>query len=335
MKNHQILYLALSLSLGLFLQSCSEKGCTDTTACNFDSVATQDDGSCSYAPEWYEDIDQDGLGNASSIITSCSQPDGYVSDSSDEFDAVISSRQRATIFYIGATWCAPCGSGGDPIRNAAYSSYKEGPSNDVVLISLQRNDNISDASEISYDMGFELNSFMNQNSIPQLYWVAENSLMERQTVYVQDWANEQRLEELYGLVVNDNASVGVAAVSSMNDSEVNVDVVLNFYESKSVEHYVSYYLLEDSVFSNQDINEFPFTTFSSHANVLRASKFSTNIFGTSPIGNSFTSNQTVELSETITIPNNVEKTEMLSVAVIIWDGTTPNDVVNSFVSKVH
>ncbi len=37
-------------------------GCTDSDACNYDSEANVDDGSCSYAQPYYLDSDQDGYG---------------------------------------------------------------------------------------------------------------------------------------------------------------------------------------------------------------------------------------------------------------------------------
>ena len=54
MKNSiQILYTVLFSSCLIFLNSCEkeESGCTDATACNFDSSATEDDNSCIYPNE--------------------------------------------------------------------------------------------------------------------------------------------------------------------------------------------------------------------------------------------------------------------------------------------
>ena len=51
MKNSmQIFSVILFTTLLIFLNSCEkeESGCTDATACNFDSSATEDDGSCEY-----------------------------------------------------------------------------------------------------------------------------------------------------------------------------------------------------------------------------------------------------------------------------------------------
>ena len=57
------------------------EGCTDSTACNFDASATEDDGSCEFPTIWYLDNDGDGLGfDGSGIfsIESCDEIEGYV-----------------------------------------------------------------------------------------------------------------------------------------------------------------------------------------------------------------------------------------------------------------
>lgn len=48
MKLNNIIF-AICISAAIFsFSSCSEKGCTDTNACNFNADATKDDGSCAY-----------------------------------------------------------------------------------------------------------------------------------------------------------------------------------------------------------------------------------------------------------------------------------------------
>ena len=61
-------------------------GCTDNGACNYNSAANTDDGNCTYASMWYLDADGDNLGDASNSQSACSQPAGYVADSSDNCD---------------------------------------------------------------------------------------------------------------------------------------------------------------------------------------------------------------------------------------------------------
>lgn len=334
-KIQNVILICLVVAMAFMFQSCSEKGCTDMEACNFNADATKDDGSCSFADTWFEDLDQDELGNASSSIESCNQPEGYVSDSSDEFDAIVRDKQRAVLFYIGATWCAPCGSSGDPLRNYAYSTYNSGPSNDVILVSLQKNDLISAFSEPAYQMGAELSAHMSQNSVPLLLWVGNDYPMYKQATWVQDWANEDEVASIYESIVNDNAEISIAAQSKLDGSDINIDAILKFNESVSDEHYVSLYLLEDSVYASQDIIEFPYVTTSPHANILRAQHYSDNTFGKESIGSSFSLGQIYEISETITLPNNIQNTDMLKVAVIVWGGPSLDDVVNAYISKVY
>jgi uncharacterized cupin superfamily protein len=59
------------------------EGCTDNTACNYDALATINDGSCTYAITWYIDNDGDGYGTTSSTQVACAQPSGYAANDTD------------------------------------------------------------------------------------------------------------------------------------------------------------------------------------------------------------------------------------------------------------
>ncbi len=52
--------------------ACAILGCTDVTACNFEPQATEDDGSCLFATDWYLDLDVDGY--ASEVLNACTSP---------------------------------------------------------------------------------------------------------------------------------------------------------------------------------------------------------------------------------------------------------------------
>ena len=76
----------------IILNPLRPAGCTDNTACNFDSVAAYNDGTCLYAEEYYDcdgecllDDDQDGICNVFEIF-GCMDPDAvnYVEEA--EFD---------------------------------------------------------------------------------------------------------------------------------------------------------------------------------------------------------------------------------------------------------
>ena len=49
-------------------------GCTDSQACNYDSSATEDNGTCIQPITWYWDTDGDGLGDDTFTMEACSQP---------------------------------------------------------------------------------------------------------------------------------------------------------------------------------------------------------------------------------------------------------------------
>ena len=52
--------------------ACPVLGCTNATACNYNSLATQDDASCTFATTWYLDADADGY--YLSTTSSCTSP---------------------------------------------------------------------------------------------------------------------------------------------------------------------------------------------------------------------------------------------------------------------
>jgi hypothetical protein len=55
--------------------------CVDLTACNYDGSVNN--VACTYATTWYADTDSDGFGDASNSTSACTQPAGYVSNSTD------------------------------------------------------------------------------------------------------------------------------------------------------------------------------------------------------------------------------------------------------------
>ena len=60
-------------------------GCQVPTACNYDESATDaDNDSCTFATIWYQDLDNDGLGDSDNSILNCTQPEDYVSDNTDQ-----------------------------------------------------------------------------------------------------------------------------------------------------------------------------------------------------------------------------------------------------------
>lgn len=57
-----------------FCWGCSQAGCTDPSACNFDTFATCDDGSCIVQDQYYIPI----VPGAGPLIIACEAPEGYI-----------------------------------------------------------------------------------------------------------------------------------------------------------------------------------------------------------------------------------------------------------------
>ncbi len=74
-------------------------GCMNPLACNYSSLATQNNGTCILPITYYNDFDGDGFGNSTIDSAACISFNGYVSNSNDCNDSV------ATINPIASEFC--------------------------------------------------------------------------------------------------------------------------------------------------------------------------------------------------------------------------------------
>lgn len=58
-------------------------GCTNSSACNFNPAAQVDDGTCSLADLYFQDMDGDGFGNAAQPAAFCTPTNGYTLNDQD------------------------------------------------------------------------------------------------------------------------------------------------------------------------------------------------------------------------------------------------------------
>ena len=68
------------------------------------------------------------------VFSSCKKDKDNDEDSSVNLEVV--KRQRATVTYVGATWCPPCGAYGDPTKEHMESTF----GSDVVILNVQSGD---------------------------------------------------------------------------------------------------------------------------------------------------------------------------------------------------
>ena len=78
--------------------ACPILGCTNATACNYNSAANQDNGTCTFATTWYLDADADGY--YASSTSSCTSPGaGYTSTAGTSGDC----NDNSSAVHPGAT----------------------------------------------------------------------------------------------------------------------------------------------------------------------------------------------------------------------------------------
>lgn len=83
-----IFYVIALIVLATSFFGCTKKrGCNIPDACNYDSSAEKNDGSCEYEKTWFKDDDGDGAGDPGLSVVGCDQPEGYV----DNADGAIGS----------------------------------------------------------------------------------------------------------------------------------------------------------------------------------------------------------------------------------------------------
>jgi len=365
MKKVQLL-LVLAASLLMTMQSCSKdesEGCIDAEACNFNPEAELADGSCIYASDWFLDLDGDGFGNSTLIISDCSQPvgytkgmcqlqtfwadadndglgdpnnstlacdsvEGYVSNDADYIDEVPPLTQKAVMVYQGATWCGPCGAFGDPTKEHIEQAY----GSDVIILNCQSGDEISEATAFGPIFGGQFSTFYDPviSGIPHCYFSAANYSMTEHGFS----SSSTQFDGIVDQVLATTARVGILAIASLEAGVVTIHTSTKF-ASAAGEHYIGVYLLEDGVMEEQTIDGSPIAV-TAHNNVLRgASSSASGSLGIESIGTTFVGDQIVENTYTITVPLTVRDISNLQIGVIVWDGSAADKISNGILIDVN
>lgn len=256
------------------------------------------------------------------VFSSCKKD----KDDDSPVNLEIVKRQRATVTYVGATWCPPCGANGDPTKEHMESTF----GSDVVILNVQSGDAISSSGEFGPTFGSAFQSFANVNTIPHAYFSGQNVAMTDGGFSPSPTQYDATINAILSDV---NVSVGVAAsATSSGDSALIINTKTKFYSALG-EHYIGVYLLEDGVMANQSISGSP-DAITAHNNVIRYSAFDGNSLGAQSIGTSFTADQEVTGSYTIPLWSGWNISN-LQVAVVIWSSTNADGISNSIIVDVN
>lgn len=241
----------------------------------------------------------------------------------------VEQTQRATVTYVGATWCGPCGANGDPAKEHMEDTH----GSNVVILNVQSGDAISASGAFGPEFGNVFQTFVSSNSIPHAYWSGANFAMVHRGFYSDASANNSAADGDINTIMANNPDVGVAAKATIVEDTITIETLSKFYVASSEMH-IGVYLLEDGVEANQTISGSP-SAVTSHENVMRGAAYTGNTLGIESMGSSFTENQEVTGSYTIVVPGTVLDKTKLQIAVVVWESSDADGISNSVLVDVE
>ena len=205
---------------------------------------------------------------------------------------------------------------------------------DVIILNSQSGDAITTSSEFGYGFGNEFQSFASVGSIPHAYWSGHQYTMNHRGFYTSASANNSAADADINAIKAKIPEVGLGAFASKSGNTITVKTKSVFYNAVSATRYIGVYLLEDGVLALQQMSTGTAQT-TEHNNVVRATaNSSTGPLGLTSMGSSFTINQEVNGTYTITA-NSAWNSSHLQVAVVVWEGNAANNISNSVLVNVY
>ncbi len=240
----------------------------------------------------------------------------------------VMKRQRATVTYVGATWCPPCGAYGDPAKASMESTH----GNDVVILNVQSGDAISLQTAFGPKFGRAFQNSVGSTGIPHGYWSGANFDMVHRGFSTSASSNSSLANSNISSIIANDPDIGIAAAAKMTNDTIDIETLTKFYKA-SANTYIGVYLLEDGVEETQKISGAA-DEVTSHENVVRTATYTGNDLGVQSIGTSFSENQEVVGKYKITIPGTVLDKTKLQIAVVVWENDQPNGISNSILVDV-
>jgi len=310
MKKIKIVF-TLALLITVTMQSCSKKeeGCNDSTACNFDAEAEENDGSCTYATKWYADADGDGLGDAKSSVDACVQPAGYVSNSSAPQFSAHRQEQVPIVLKETGELCPPCGGwgwtawgetidlvGGKVFLWSQYSDYFVSNSH-FVNQELDPGNSVNNAFQENFPYG---------GSKP-LFYINGVEAASTSASSVETAVDAS--------IASTPVDVSAAYIIEWEGDNLTVTAQAKVYNSMSGNYYMGVYLVEDKATGTQSGHPNSSPDLEHHM-VMRGS-VGGNIWGDEIISSTADAGGLIVKTFTQTVPSSYIK-ENLTIGVVIW-----------------
>ncbi len=246
--NKILLFSTLAIS-SFYLTGCKKnKGCTDSTAVNFNAKAEVDDGTCKYAKLGCTDVNAlnyDAFADHDN--GTCTYPAGYVPGSASPGNGGNGSggggslgfpkQEQKTILYMyTATWCHSCGSWGDP----AFETFlTQEPA--IKCFTVQTNDDLTGTTDPYrawldqyWPYGGTPNFVVGDSAVETNYYAAANIIS----------------------ATNGAAPIANAAISSTIEAgKIKIKGNMMMFEDGGTdEFYVAVYILEDGIVKQQTLD---------------------------------------------------------------------------------
>ena len=315
MKRIQIV-LAAAFLITVTMQSCSKKeqGCDDSTACNFDADAEENDGTCTYATKWYADTDGDGLGDAASSVEACEKPSGYVSNSDAPIivEPLFSAHTQVQVPIVlkeTGELCPPCGGWGwteweQTItalegKTFIWSQYSDYFVSDSYFVNqeLDAANSVNNAFQENFPYG---------GSKP-LFYINGVEASATSTAAAVSAANAS--------IASTPVDVSAAYRIEWDGDNLTVVAQAKVYNSMSGNYFMGVYLVEDKATHIQSGHPNSSPSLEHHM-VLRGS-VGGNIWGDEIIASTANAGDLIEKTFTQTVPASYIK-ENLTIGIIIW-----------------
>jgi len=278
----------------------------DPLACNYDSDAKKDDGSCQGKSIWYADVDGDGLGNLSDTTSSCTQPAGYVDNSDDQMDAVVEKKSMALVTKMTGTNCGPCGSWGWVLFNDIITELE----GEALIMSVYS----YSGTQMSTPTGDDWSPDFGMQGAPSFCVNGKNRTEYATGGGIYTGQTQTNVINTSDSTAAVNPLAAMACQKNIEGTTLTVNTATKFYAGLSGDYYLGAYVIEDGVIADQSGDA---GAGASHHYVLRGS-VDGNPYGSLLNSGPVEANETIEKTYTMELDASWVA-DNITIGLVLWN----------------